>query len=172
MTIATELLTDAFDRVREVVHESVDNLTPEQLAYRPDPGANSIAWLVWHLTRIQDDHIADLAQGPQVWTEQGWHERFGLPFGPGATGYGHSARQVGAVHGIGAELLLGYHDAVHAATLSFLAGPGIAHLDRIVDTRWNPPVTAAVRLISVVCDDLQHAGQAAYVRGLLERAQG
>jgi hypothetical protein len=170
VTIATELLTDAFGRIKEIVHEAVTDLTPDQLAFQPQPGANSIAWLVWHLTRIQDDHISDLAERPQAWTELGWHERFALPFGPGATGYGHSARQVGALAGIDAERLLGYHDDVHDRTHAFLTGPGIHHLERIVDSRWNPPVTAAVRLISVVSDDLQHAGQAAYVRGLVERA--
>jgi hypothetical protein len=171
LTIATELLGDSFDRVREIVHETVTGLSPEQLAFRPDDAANSIAWLVWHLTRIQDDHMSDLAERQQAWTELGWHERFGLPFAPEATGYAHTARQVGAVHGIGPELLLGYHDDVHERTLAFLRGPGIHHLDRVVDTRWDPPVTAAVRLVSVVSDAMQHAGQAAYVHGLLERAK-
>jgi hypothetical protein len=170
MTVATELLTDSFGRIKEVVYEAVDGLTPDQLAFRPDPGANSIAWLVWHLTRIQDDHISELAERQQAWTELGWHERFALPFGPDATGYGHSGRQVAALRGLDAERLLGYHDDVHARTVAYLGGPGGHHLDRIVDARWNPPVTASVRLISIVSDDLQHAGQAAYVRGLLERS--
>ncbi|WP_042367209.1 mycothiol transferase [Streptacidiphilus neutrinimicus] len=169
MTIATELLTDAFGRIREVVHDTVTDLTPDQLAFRPEPGGNSIGWLVWHLTRIQDDHISDLADQPQAWTELGWHERFDLPFGPGATGYGHSSRQVASLSGIDAERLLGYHDDVQDQTAAFLAGPGIHHLDRVVDSNWVPPVTAAVRLISVVSDALQHAGQSAYVRGLLPR---
>jgi hypothetical protein len=166
-TIATELLTDTFGRIKEIVHEAVADLTPDQLAFRPDTNGNSIAWLVWHLTRIQDDHISDLADRPQAWTELGWHERFDLPFGPGATGYGHSTGQVASLHGLDEERLLGYHDDVHDRTVAFLSGPGIHHLDRIVDSNWVPPVTASVRLISVVSDDLQHAGQAAYVRGLL-----
>lgn len=171
MTVATELLSDAFGRIKEVVHETVADLTPKQLAYQPDPGANSIAWLVWHLTRIQDDHVSELAERPQAWTELGWHERFALPFKPGATGYGQSARQVASLDGIDAERLLGYHDDVHDRTLAFLSGPGSRHLDRVVDASWDPPVTAAVRLVSVISDDLQHAGQAAYLRGLVERAR-
>ena len=170
MTVGTELLIDAFARIKEIVHETVADLTPEQLAFQPDPAANSIAWLVWHLTRVQDDHVSELAERPQAWTELGWQERFGLPFRPGATGYGQSARQVTALDGVDAERLLGYHDDVHDRTLAFLSGPGGRHLDRVVDASWNPPVTAAIRLVSVISDDLQHAGQAAYVRGLMERA--
>jgi hypothetical protein len=166
---SAELLVDAFGRVRQVVHRVVGHLTPEQLAFRVDPEANSIAWLVWHLTRIQDDHVADAAQVDQVWTSRGWAERFGLPFGPLATGYGHRARDVAAVQASG-ELLVGYHDAVHQQTTGYVGRLGDADLARIVDRSWDPPVTLGVRLVSVIADDLQHAGQAAFVRGILERS--
>jgi Protein of unknown function (DUF664) len=166
---SADLLVDAFGRVREVVHRVVAGLTPEQLAFRVDPEANSIAWLVWHLTRIQDDHLADAAQVEQVWTSRGWVERFGLPFHPLATGYGHRAAEVAAVRVESGELLLGYHDAVHEQTTRYVSRLSDADLGRIVDRSWDPPVTLGVRLVSVIADDLQHAGQAAFVRGLLER---
>ena len=85
---SAELLVDALGRIREIVHRVVEGLTAEQLSFRVDPGANSIAWLVWHLTRIQDDHVADVAGAEQVWTSQGWVERFGLPFDPGTRAMG------------------------------------------------------------------------------------
>ena len=91
-----ELLADAFDRVREAVHEAVEGLLEEELAYRPDADANSIAWLVWHLTRIQDDHLADVAGVEQRWTADSWYDRFGLPFPPEAHGYGHTSDDVAA----------------------------------------------------------------------------
>ena len=166
---SAELLVDAFGRVHQVVHRVVDGLTPEQLAFRVDPGANSIAWLVWHLTRIQDDHVADAAQAEQVWTSQGWVERFGLPLDPLATGYGHRAADVAAVRVASGELLVGYHDAVHQQTTRYVEGLGDADLARIVDRSWDPPVSLGVRLVSVIADDLQHAGQAAFVRGVVQR---
>ncbi|MFE3609826.1 mycothiol transferase [Streptomyces goshikiensis] len=166
---ATEVLADAYGRVREAVHEAVGGLTAEELGARVDPAANSIAWLVWHLTRIQDDHVADAAGWEQVWDAQGWMKRLGLSLPAGATGYGHNATQAGAVRIEAGELLLEYHDAVYERTLHFLRGLSAADLDRVIDTRWDPPVTLGVRLISVISDDLQHVGQAAYVRGLLER---
>lgn len=166
---SAQLLTDGFGRIREVVHGAAGGLTPRQLAHRPVEGANSIAWLVWHLTRIQDDHVADAAGTAQAWTEDGWADRFGLPFDPYDTGYGHTPDDVAAVQVDSADLLTGYHDAVHDRTVKYVSGLTDRDLERVVDRAWDPPVTLAVRLISVISDDLQHAGQAAYVRGLLER---
>jgi uncharacterized damage-inducible protein DinB len=166
---SADLLVDAFGRIRQVVHRVVDPLTPDQLAFRVDAEANSIAWLVWHLTRIQDDHVADAAQADQVWTSRGWVERFGLPFDPLATGYGHRPEDVAAVQVESGELLVGYHDEVYQQTIRFVEGLGDGDLDRVVDRSWDPPVTLGVRLVSVIADDLQHVGQAAFVRGVLER---
>jgi uncharacterized damage-inducible protein DinB len=168
MTIA-ELLADSFSRIREVVHEAVDGLKPGQLAFRPDDQANSIAWLVWHLTRVQDDHVADAAGIEQVWTSAGWGERFGLPFKLSETGYGHDPAEVTAVQVGSGELLTGYHDAVYQQTLDYVGQLSDQDLDRIVDQRWDPPVSLGVRLVSVISDDLQHAGQAAYLHGVIER---
>ncbi|WP_410660512.1 mycothiol transferase [Amycolatopsis sp. lyj-112] len=165
-----EVVVDGFDRIREVVHEAVEGLSPEQLAASPAPEANTIAWLVWHLTRVQDDHIAGLRDTEQIWTAQGWLDRFELPFPASDIGYGHRPEDVVAVRVDSADLLTGYHDAVHEATTAWAAGLDEAALDRIVDEAWDPPVTLGVRLVSVLSDDLQHAGQAAYVRGLVLRA--
>ncbi len=165
MTTA-ELLADAFDRIRQVVSRALDGVTDDQLAAQVGPGANSVAWLVWHLTRIQDDHVAAVAGTEQAWTAGGWYDRFGLPFDPADHGYGHTTEQVAAVR-VPGELLAGYHAAVHANTDAYVRTLVDGDLDRVVDTSWDPPVTLGVRLVSVVSDDLQHAGQAAYVRGLL-----
>jgi hypothetical protein len=163
-----ELLHDLFERVSTDVHGAVEGLDVDALTHRVDAEANSIAWLVWHLTRVQDDHVADVAGTEQVWTAGGWAGRFGLPFGPRQIGYGQGSDDVAAVRA-DADLLLGYFDAVHAATLRYLSGLGEADLDRVVDRRWDPPVTLGVRLVSVADDDIQHAGQAAFVRGVVER---
>jgi hypothetical protein len=165
---SADLLADAFGRIQGVVGRALDGLTDDQLAAQVGPGANSVAWLVWHLTRIQDDHVCHVAGIEQAWTEQGWYDRFGLPLDPADHGYGHSAEQVQTVKATG-DLLRGYHDAVHARTADYVATLTDADYDRVVDTNYDPPVTVGVRLVSVVSDSLQHAGQAAYVKGLLTR---
>jgi hypothetical protein len=163
-----DVLRDVFGRVRTDVHGAVEGLDDTALIYRVDGTANSIAWLVWHLTRVQDDHVADVAGTDQVWTAQGFADRFDLPFPASSIGFGHGSDEVAAVRA-GADLLLGYYDAVHAQTLHYLDGLSDADLERVVDRRWDPPVTLGVRLVSVADDDLQHAGQAAFVRGVVER---
>ena len=162
-----DLLADAFGRIRGITTKAVEGLDVDELAARPNGTGNSIAWLVWHLTRIQDDHVAGVAGTEQVWTAAGWNQRFGLPFDDSDTGYGHSDADVDAVRA-DAQLLAGYHDAVHAASLAYVRGLRAHDLDRVVDTNWDPPVTLGVRLVSVIADDLQHAGQAAYTRGLIK----
>jgi uncharacterized damage-inducible protein DinB len=169
---AKEILIEAYGRVQEEVHDAVDGLEPDDLNARPDEGANSIAWLIWHLTRVQDDHVADAAGLDQVWSAQDWHGRFGLGLPEPDIGFGHGPAKVAKVRVTSADLLTGYYDAVHEQTLRFLRGLSAGDFSRIVDEGWDPPVTLGVRLVSVLSDDLQHVGQAAYVRGLLERAGG
>jgi hypothetical protein len=161
------LLTEMFDRIAARVPSVVDGLTDDELADRPDGRGNSIAWLVWHLSRIQDDHIADAAGTEQVWTA--WRDRFGLDLPDDDTGYGHSSDDVAKV-AVAGSLLVGYHRAVAAATDEFLSDIGATDLDRIVDAHYDPAVTLGVRLVSIVGDCLQHLGQAAYARGLLAGA--
>ncbi len=165
MNIA-ELLADGFERVQETTLAAIEGLSVDQLSHRIDGRGNSIGWLVWHLTRVQDDHVSEVAGLEQVWTEQGWEQRFGLPFEADATGYAHHADEVAAVR-VDAALLRDYFRAVNRKTVGYVETLREGDLDRIVDDRWDPPVSLGVRLVSVISDDLQHAGQAAFIRGLL-----
>jgi len=166
---ASDILSDAFERIRGLVHGTVSGLDAEALTWRPDPTANTIAWLVWHLTRIQDDHVADIAAHEQVWSTAGWAEQFGLEPGTTEHGYGHTPDQVASVRPANALVLTDYHDRVADQTQRYLEKVDADELDRVIDRSWDPPVTAGVRLVSVVSDDLQHVGQAAYVLGLYRR---
>ncbi|GGS60551.1 mycothiol transferase [Streptomyces cinerochromogenes] len=164
---AKDILIDGYGRIQEEVHAALDGLGPDQLHHRPSPEANSIAWLVWHLTRVQDDHVADAFDLDQVWLSQDWEKRFGLDLPRHDTGYGHTPAKVAKVRVASADLLTGYYDAVHEQTLGVLRTLAAKDLERIVDERWDPPVSLGVRLVSVLSDDLQHVGQAAYLRGLV-----
>lgn len=163
----SDVLADAFGRIRQLVHQSADGLDADALTFRPGTDANSIGWLVWHLTRIQDDHVAEIAGRSQAWIE--WAERFGMPADLSNTGYGHTSEQVAALRPDGPDVLLGYHDMVFHRTLEYVAGITPDELDRIIDRSYDPPVSVGVRLMSVISDNLQHAGQARYVRGIIER---
>jgi uncharacterized damage-inducible protein DinB len=161
-----DVLMDAFGRLPGLVRSAVKGLTAEQLRWSPVPGANSIGWLVWHLTRIQDHHISEVLGTDQVWVSGDWATHFGLKADPADTGYGHSAEQAAAVRPDSPRTLIEYYDAVWDRTRDLLRRLTPEDLDRVVDKRWDPPVTLGVRLVSVLNDDVQHVGQAAYVRGL------
>ncbi|MFC7550865.1 DinB family protein [Plantactinospora sp. GCM10030261] len=167
---ARDLLLEVFDRLPGLVREAVRTLSAEQLRQPPGPGANTVGWLVWHLTRVQDSHVAEVLDAEQVWLTSDWADAFGRTADPADTGFGHSAAEVAALAPRDADALVGYHEAVAARTRDFLAGLTPADLDRVVDENWDPPVTLGVRLASVADDDLQHVGQAAYARGLIERS--
>ncbi len=169
---SADLLVDGFGRIRETVSSVLAELAPAQLSFRPGPEANPISWLIWHLTRVQDDHIAAAFGVPQVWSAEGWATRFGLPADSMETGYGHSPARVILISTAvsSAGLLSAYHEATYAQTVKLVSEVTDADLERVVDTRWTPPVTLGVRLVSVLDDDMQHAGQAAYVRGVLLRS--
>ncbi|MXP22932.1 DUF664 domain-containing protein [Gordonia sp. HNM0687] len=163
---STDILIDGFGRVSENVHAVLDGITAEQLVARIAPEANTIAWLIWHISRVQDAQVADVAGTDEVWTARGFYDRFALPFDRSASGYGQSPDEVAEVV-VEPALLAEYHDASHAATVDYLGTLSDDDLDRVIDENWDPPVTLGVRLVSVLDDDAQHIGQAAYIRGLM-----
>lgn len=163
------LLHDGFHRATQGVHEAVDGLDVDGLVWRPDAEANPIGWLVWHLSRIQDAQLAEITGREQVWTTADWATRFGLPAGAMDHGYGHTSDEVAALLPDSADTLLAYHDAVAAAVARDLDTLDADALDRVIDESYEPPVTIAVRLVSVLDDALEHVGQTAYVRGLWDR---
>jgi hypothetical protein len=163
----SSLLLELYGRIPPLAAGAVDGLDADQLRQAPAPGANTIGWLVWHLTRVQDHHVSELLDQDQIWVGDHWAERCGLKADPSNTGYGHDATDVQSVQPDGPDVLLSYLGEVDTRTRAMLTGLSTSDLDRVVDRRWEPPVTLGVRLVSIADDCLQHGGQAAYVRGLL-----
>lgn len=161
-----DVLTEGFGRLDDLVRTAVSGLGEAQLAERIGPQANTVAWLVWHLAREQDAQIAELSGTDEVWVADGWADRFALPLDSSDNGYGNSPQQVAAVRAP-AELLVGYAQAATAASIGYVSGLTDEQLDDVIDPGWDPPVTRGVRLVSVLDDAIQHAGQAAFVRGVL-----
>lgn len=166
-----EVLRDAFHRIPPLVRHHVDGADAHLLHTRLDGDANPLAWLLWHSARQQDAQIADLAGHAQVWLADDWSDRFALPLDPEDHGYGHTSDQVASVRVDDPDLLVGYQDAVTAMTDDYLDDIDAEELDRVIDDRYDPPVTVGVRLVSILGDAFQHLGQAGYLRGLLERSR-
>jgi len=164
-----QLIMDGYGRVLEVLEEALDGLTQDDLEQRPHPDCNSMGWIAWHLTRVQDDHIADLMGEKQLWVSAGWHARFSRPPDPKDIGFGHSSEDVAAFKSPDVKTLLDYHRAVLERSKRYIASLSETDLDRELNEPWFQPLpTVGVRLVSILSDDLQHAGQVAYLRGLLK----
>jgi hypothetical protein len=162
----SELLVDLYGRIPGLVRSALDGMAVDDLVHRPEGAGNSVAWLLWHQTRIQDQ-LSDLLCRRQLWETGSFAERFGLAADPGDTGFGHSAAQVASVRPDSHGAVIEYADAVSVRLTGFLEAVDPSDLDRVIDDSYDPPVVLGVRLNSVAGDCLQHCGQAAYVRGLL-----
>jgi hypothetical protein len=163
---SSSLMLELFGRIPPLARDVVEGMDVDALMDPPAPGANPIAWLLWHIARVEDEHVADVIDTDQIWVHDDWARRFGLDADPSNNGYGHSAQDVAAVRPESPSVLIEYLDVVHQRTVTWLEGLTDADLDRIIDDRWDPPVTLGVRLVSVAEDSLQHLGQAGYARGL------
>jgi hypothetical protein len=167
-----DLVRDSLSRVHALIPAVLDGLTGEDLLWRPDSEANSIGWLVWHLTRVEDDHMAALGHIEQAWAADGWYQRFGLPYVKTAHGFRMTPTEVGMFNTRDTRLLNGYAAAVWLQTQAILDSLSKDDVEVVIDPRYTPPVTVGVRLVSVLVETSQHIGQAGYVRGLRERTLG
>ena len=166
---AKDIVLDGLERIRNVLRRTLAGLTLDEIYRQPRPDTNSIAWLVWHLTRVQDNGLSGLFGQEQAWISQGWHAQFGMAPDPDNEGFGHTPEQVAAFRTPSIQTLLDYHDSVLARSKAFVAGLASADFDRELDEpQYQPLPTVGVRIVSILSDNLQHAGQAAYLRGLLQ----
>ena len=166
--VGVALLRDGFGRIREGVAAVVQGLSLEELSWRVDPDANPLGWLVWHLSRQQDAQVAHLGKLKSPWTTE-WSGRLDLPYPRDAHGYGMSSKEVGQFKVSDGQLLVGYHEATCELTMRWLDSVSEDDWDRVIDRNWDPPVTVAMRAISILEDSAKHLGQAEYVRGILLR---
>jgi hypothetical protein len=164
-----DLVVDAYERLPGLMKETLSGLTVADLDWQPHRDANSIGWTAWHLARVQDAQIADVMGDEQLWIVGGWHRKFRRPPDPEDTGYGHTVEQVRAFGSAGVKTQLGYLGAVTKRTVAYLGSLSPAALGRTLDEPWFRPLpTVGVRIVSILADCHQHAGQAGYIRGLLK----
>ncbi len=163
-----DLLVDGFGRIQHLLHLSLDGLTDGQLHHLPTSESNSIAWLAWHIGRGQDFEINTSIRGiDQVWIKDVWYAKFGKAADPLDHGTGNTSEQVAAFRS-DTKTLLAYYDAVHEKTIEFVKSLSESDLDReLNEPQWDPLPTVGVRLVSIMDDGVQHAGQAAYIRGMV-----
>ena len=161
-----EMLSVSYVGVLETIERALDGLTKEDLNWQPRPDCNSIGWSIWHLTRVQDSLIASLMGEEQLWIKDGWHTKFGRSSDANDIGFGHTPQDLAKFKSPDVETLLGYHRAVLERSQRYISSLTSTDMDRELKGPPFLPPKVGLRLIMVLSDSLQHAGQAAYVRGL------
>lgn len=162
-----DLLSNGFEQAHSLLKNVLQGLNPEDLDWQPKPDCNSIGWLTWHLVRQQDAAISYIMKEKQVWITGGWHEKFNRIADPLDYGTGQTPEQVTAFKSPDVETIIGYSRTVKERTKVYMRTLTATDLDRVFKIPgFEPPPTVGSWLMSVMLDSMQHAGQAAYVRGL------
>jgi len=160
---ASSAFLDAFGRVRDTLQRTLPGLTEAELHGPPLPGPG---WLGWRLTRVMDNNISRLGGNDQLWVASGWAQRFGMPPEPYDFGRGqaHTREQVQAFKA-SADLILAYHDATFDRTKAYFDAVTEEELNRELDEpQYDPRPTVSVRLVSVLENAMNNAGQISYLK--------
>ena len=164
-----EMLMGGYEGVLRTLEYTLDGLNEEDLNWQPKPDCNSIGWLAWHLTRWHDVMVSNLMKAEQLWIKEGWHQKFGRAADKEDSGMGAKAEDLAKFKSPDAETQLGYQKAVLERSRRYFPTLTPQDLDKIFEgTPFKPPPTWGMMLMGTLSDSLQHAGQAAYVRGLRE----
>ncbi len=162
---ATTLIAERLEAYAERLREAMADIDDADLMVQTGPHDNPMGWLLWHMTRFEDRTFAFIGETEQLWTQEGWHERFGLPPDPAADGVGDTMGQVLALR-VEKAALTGYFEAVRQRTLACLARLEPEDLDREKpDFAGEGDIRIGIALGRYLADHLAHAGQIHYLRG-------
>ncbi|MGE3536690.1 MAG: DinB family protein [Candidatus Tectimicrobiota bacterium] len=167
---AFEGLLTALERNWEMVDATLAPLDEAIMARRPTEQCNSIAWILWHMTRVVDTFIhTRLRAQAQLWIKDGWAGQFGMPADPDERGVGWTAAQVVNWSAPARSVQLGYYEALKQATRTYLRSLSDADLEvRRVIPPVPEPRSVAAALGQMTWDNVAHGGQIAYLRGLFQ----
>ena len=164
-----EISNAAYDRIAGVLRRALTDMTVTQLTTQAaGPESNPIGWIAWHLTRTQDKNYSALLGREELWSKDGWYQKFGLPIESG-TGNGDSLETVRSFDPINSDTLLAYFDATRALSREFLDSLDADDLNQPSPSGLPTTEVIKVSIARVTGDLIQHIGQIAYVRGLVDK---
>jgi uncharacterized damage-inducible protein DinB len=159
-------MTEYFDELKQ----KLEGLSDAELRWQASVDTNTIAWLVWHMARVEDNWINGvIAGGENVWESGDWAKKTGIT----ATGNGYSDTmdEVRALPDVAVSDLLDYYDAVRAAAFEVIDGMSEKDISNEF-SRAGRTVTWAYILGHVIVEEAQHLGQIALIRGIIRGLNG
>ncbi len=164
-----DLLVNSYDEAFKAVERALVGLSQEDLDWQSRPDCNSIGWTAWHLARELDGLVNSITGEEQLWIKDKWHEKFNRLPDPTDSGTGHSPEQVAEFKSPDVKTLLNYYQSVLEMSKLHITSLSSSDLNRKIDDPWAQYFpTVASRLVVALEETLLHAGQACYIRGLLQ----
>ena len=167
---ANEGLLIAHQRNWEMIDAALETLDDSLLARQPAENCNSVAWIMWHMSRVVDTFIHTRLQGlPQLWLQSGWAQKFGMDADPEDRGVGWTGEQVAAWKAPAKDVQLGYYQAVKEEAEKYISSLSDGDLQVVSVIPPTPePRSVAAALGQMTWDAVAHGGQIAYLRGLYQ----
>ena len=165
MSTFKEAIQSGLEEYLQALRRALEGLTPTEIRWQPTPHTNHIAWLVWHMARVEDGWVSRLRRQPAIWQTEGWAERFHMD--PMDSGAGQTMEEVRAMPEIPLPDQMAYFDAVRAVTRHYLAQAAEADLAQEYPHPRLGPRTGAWIVGHILVEESQHVGQVALLRGMM-----
>lgn len=167
------VLLDAFQLAHRNLRAAVLDLTPEQLVWRPQEGANSVAFYLWHVPRTTDFYInRRLRSEPELWSRDNWRARIPIEAeGQGTRGLGIGSgftdQQVGAMPALPPSQYLAYLDVVAAQVEAWLTTLAPEELLEEREREGFQKAQVLRVVLAALGHSHSHTGEIGYVKGLM-----
>lgn len=168
-----DFILHSFNESESALTKAVEGLTQEELIRQPQPGANHIAFILWHMVRVEDWFFHYMFQHvPQLWESERFYDKMNLPEDPRITGFGYTAEQVSSFPYVQLRDLMAYSKAVRAETIHYLHNLDSTKFDEIVKSRLFGEVSIGHLISHLLVELAQHIGQIAYIREIVKEQGG
>jgi uncharacterized damage-inducible protein DinB len=159
-------MTEYLDELKQ----KLEGLTEAEVQWQATLDTNTIAWLVWHMAKVEDSWInVWIAGGEEVWVTGKWAERTGIAGTSG--GFGQVMDEVRSMPNVPISELVAYYEAVRKAAFETIDGMTDADMANEID-RGHGPITWSWILGHVMVEESQHLGQVALIRGMIRGLDG
>ncbi len=161
---AQDVFRWSLNRSNEYLTAALEGLTQPEFCWKPDPESNCAAFIMWHMTRVEDFFVNRVIQrGTEVYEAQGFREKMGLPAKD--TGNSYTLEKILAWPVPKLEDMRAYNNAVRKTTFALLDTIAPAKLDEVLNPERSKESVGEM-LSRITTEAAHHTGQIAYLRGM------
>ncbi len=163
-TEVKDIILGSLQQSQGFLAKALDDLTQEEASWRPTSECNSIAFILWHLARVEDYFMSRVIQRQtETYEAEGWQQKLGTA--PRDMGFGYTVEKLQAWPVPKLEIIRGYHEAVRLKTLAFLESATPEKLAEVPRPDRSPD-SIGISLGHMATELALHISQIAYLRGV------